>query len=277
MNFKIKNVLAVMFGMLMLSGCEDVATNVKMPAAEKKIVVQCFISADDEQINAMVTWSKPVLGTTVNAEPDVIMDAKVEIEGGGNKATLIWDASSKLYQLDSSFFKIEAGKTYNLSVTLPIGKNVSATCTVPSSKNTSLSLSRRDTVPNDFGGFEITLTFNYMDHDGLNTNFYRLEGHAIYSNPWDDPYVNGEFKKDTELKSSNTYKVMYYDDSFDKPEKVKAWIINCDLNYFEYHKTLQGAQNNMGLFSEPSIVYSNIKGGLGCFGAYSSFETEVAL
>ncbi len=277
MKYTFLNSFATLIGLLVLIGCEDVATNVKMPPAEKKIVVQCFISADDEIIKAIVTWSKPVLGTTVNAEPEVIMDAKVEIDGGGNKETLKWDATSKLYQLDSSFFNIEAGKAYTLTVTLPNGKNVSASCVVPASKNTSLALTHRDTLLSDFGGLEITCTFNYKDHDGLNTNYYRLEGHAIYPNPWDDHSVNGDFKKDTELKASNTYKVMYYEDNFDKPEKVKAWIINCDLNYFEYHKTLQGAQYNLGLFSEPSIVYSNVNGGLGCFGAYCSFEIEVNL
>lgn len=277
MKYTFLNSFATLIGLLVLMGCEDVATNVKMPPAEKKIVVQCFISADDEIIKAMVTWSKPVLGTTVNAEPEVIMDAKVVIDGGGKKETMKWDAVLKLYQLDSSFFNIEAGKAYTLSVTLPNGKNVSASCAVPASKNTSLSLTRRDTVPKDFGSLEITCTFNYMDHDGLHTNYYRLAGQAIYSNPGDGPSVNGDFKKDTELISSNTYKVMYSENSFNKPEKVKAWIINCDLNYFEYHKTLQGAQYNMGLFSEPSIVYSNVNGGLGCFGAYSSFEIEVDL
>jgi hypothetical protein len=46
-------------------------------------------------------------------------------------------------------------------------------------------------------------------------------------------------------------------------------VYNADVNYFKYHRSLQQRLDTENPFTEPSIIYTNIKGGLGCFGAYN--------
>jgi hypothetical protein len=46
-----------------------------------------------------------------------------------------------------------------------------------------------------------------------------------------------------------------------------------DVHSFRYFSSLAAQLNTSGGFSEPVVVYSNVEGGLGCFG--SSFEYEI--
>jgi hypothetical protein len=48
---------------------------------------------------------------------------------------------------------------------------------------------------------------------------------------------------------------------------VGAFLISGNEDYINYHKDLQRFQD-LNPFSEPTINFSNIKGGIGCFGAY---------
>jgi Domain of unknown function (DUF4249) len=50
--------------------------------------------------------------------------------------------------------------------------------------------------------------------------------------------------------------------------KIELILISCDEGYFNYHKSLENYSGN-NPFSEPTLVSSNITGGLGCFGAYN--------
>lgn len=270
------SIVPILAVLLILTACEDVATNVKMPPAQKKIVVQCFISPDDDTVKAMVTWSKPIIGTSVSADPEFIKNANVVLSDGIKTAALLWNGSDELYETQSGAFKIEAGKKYSLVVSLPDGRNVKANCEVPLNKNKTLVFTKADTIHSDWGN-ETNCKFKYSDNEATVKNYFRIDGKPVLDNPYQDYYVSGEFKEDTDLKSENIFEFIFYNDQSQPIEKVKAWLINCDYNYFQYHKTLQGAQNNFGVFTEPSIVYSNIEGGLGCFGAYNSYELEVDL
>jgi len=258
------------------SGCEDVAKNVKLPPVEKKIVVQCFISPDDDFINALVSWSKPVVGSSLDDEPEYIITAKVEISDGTNTGIMLWDESMELYVLPGSSFPIEAGKKYFLTVSLPDGKKVTSTCQVPLTQNKTFVLSKIDSLEEDtWGTTLITCTFKYKDHEPSVKNYYRVDGSPkLYDF---DEELGGEFKEDSEFQTDYLFKLSFYESAVQFSRKANAWIINGDYNYYMYHKTLQGAQRNFGLFSEPSIVYSNIEGGIGCFGAYNSYGVEVDL
>jgi len=277
MKNSFKQIVFGIITVIVAAGCDKAATNVKIPPVEKKIVVQCFISPDDDIISALLSWSKPIIGTKEWDDPEIINNANVEISDGNKTVVLLWNSSLELYQIDSTIFKINAGKKYFLTVTMPDGKKVKANCEVPPNKNTTLTFLKHDTLASSDNEKNILCSFNYRDHEPSHINYFRLDGQPIPYNPYIDDYVRGEFKRDTELQDNNLLKVEFYYYEFQPIDKVAAWIINCDYNYFMYHKTLQTAQNDYGFFTEPSIIYTNIEGGLGCFGGYNSFEIEVNL
>ena len=272
MSQKIKNSVIAVIALVIFSGCEDYATKVDMPKVEKKIVVQSFISPDDATVSALLTWSKPIIGTKDWEEMEVILNATVIISDGVKSEILIWNLSEQLYEISTSVFPIEAGKKYYLTVSTPDGKQVRSSCEVPSSKNTTLVFNKNDT---SIVEQLITVSFRYRDHEPGKSNYFRLMGKNDLD--YSDFYGDGEYKADSDLDDDNIFKFSFYFYGSNNPEKAKAWLINCDYNYFQYHKTLQAAEYNYGIFTEPSLIYSNVEGGLGCFGAYNSYEIETDL
>lgn len=47
-------------------------------------------------------------------------------------------------------------------------------------------------------------------------------------------------------------------------------VYNTDEHYFKYHRSVQTRGDSDNPFVEPSLIYTNVEGGLGCFGAYNS-------
>lgn len=261
-----------------LYSCEDVATNVKIPAAEKKIVVQCFISPQDDTVKVMLSWSKPVLGTSFSSKPEFIKNAIVEISDDNNKAILVWDSINNLFTLGVNLFKIEAGKKYFLNVKTPDGKEVSANCTTPLSPNQTLELHKIDSSKNNWNETVYNCTYKYKDHESSQFNYYRILNELVYEFGNESDYIAGEFKSNNEINNDNIFKSTLYKYFYNSGSVlIKAYIISSDYNYYQYHKTLQNAQYNYGIFTEPSLVFSNIKGGLGCFGAYYSYSIETKI
>jgi hypothetical protein len=46
-------------------------------------------------------------------------------------------------------------------------------------------------------------------------------------------------------------------------------LYNADEHYYRYHRSLTERHDYTNPFTEPYLIYSNIEGGLGCFGAYN--------
>ncbi|MCC6721300.1 MAG: DUF4249 domain-containing protein [Bacteroidia bacterium] len=262
----------ILISALFLYSCEDVATNVKIKQVEKQIVVQCFISPDDDTVKAMLSWSLPVIGTSYSTKPELINNASVIIYNNNISDTLEWNNNLELYTISTSKFKINKGETYYLQVKLLDGKNVFANCTVPATQNNTLALYKVDSMTNSWDETIIEYTYKYNNHSNSQNNYYRISSEINVYSEYDE-YVQGDFKSKNEIKNDNYYTNSLYSFS-NEPIYVKAYIINSDYNYFQYHKTLQNAQNSFGIFSEPNIIFSNIKGGLGCFGAYYSYSVE---
>lgn len=56
-----------------------------------------------------------------------------------------------------------------------------------------------------------------------------------------------------------------------KPKLVSITmeLYNADEHYYRYHRSLTERHDYTNPFTEPYLIYSNIEGGLGCFGAYN--------
>jgi hypothetical protein len=74
---------------------------------------------------------------------------------------------------------------------------------------------------------------------------------------------------------SNTDNPNYKEDP-DQKRYVEFFVANTDKNYYEYNRTAS-IRNGDNPFSEPVLTFSNIKNGLGAFGAYNMTVVRLIL
>ncbi|MBO9614082.1 MAG: DUF4249 domain-containing protein [Dyadobacter sp.] len=280
-----------------------------LPQVDSKLVVQCFISPQATRINVVVTESVPLFAEP-GLKGGVIPNAVVKLSDGTREAVIPFDTANQLYSADKSALTILPGKTYFLSVVNGIRSvnatcTVPAIAVVPTTykidTSYSGSLSARDT--------SLTVKYNWNDI-AAQTNYYRVRASLDleYSIPeelsgsgefkekrirnrfnfnWDDTIGRNDFRNDVNLDgaefSSPIGRVNLPDPlnysangtiytSYPKAKiiSITMEVYNADEHYFKYHRSVQTRGDSDNPFVEPSLIYTNIEGGLGCFGAYNS-------
>ena len=297
----------IIFATIILSACESLITEIppsELPDIRSKLVVQSFISPKNEYILVVVTESSPVYIENVGYDR-VIKNATVRLSDGAHELIIPFDEDSQLYSIKQDTFDIVPGKTYNLNVT-DGARTVTASCTVPLSAPQPKSFTI-DTALNGNADTVLTFKMNWTDLPGQ-TNYYRMRASADieYSIPdgtdpanfkelrvqdrynfsWDDSFGRDNFQSDANLDGTvftsptgrvTLPKVVVFNHGFGKSYTVypksrvmalNMEIYNTDEHYYKYHKSLEANRNGDNPFVEPSLVYSNIQGGLGCFAAY---------
>ncbi len=273
--FKVK-ILTVIFLSLIFTSCEKVVTNVDLPNTEQQLVVQSFISPQDEVIKVWVSLSKPVFSSTPIEDSDFIENATVVISDGATSKTLSKPFGEYYYWVNNIDFPIVAGKTYTLNVSTPDGKKCDAICTVPLNKIMSFEMVSIDTV--DYRNIIKTKFKDISNED----NYYNISATIKYPFSGKTCYaqLGGEYGTGFLIHNTNDGEWINQKFSFQLFGVMKCNFnlifdfLNTDEHYYNYHKSVYlGYQDN--LFTEPIIPYTNINNGLGVFCAYNAFHTEV--
>ncbi len=270
-----KKILFLFLLALSLFSCEQDA-DIKLPETDPKLVVSCFISPDVDSVMAFIDWSRPVFSSEDVERPNDNLE--VSITDGSNEAFFQYDFNIGQYVLSLAEYPLALGVEYTLRVKAPTGEEVVAQTTIPAELPLieSATLDSSNYV-NNFGEeinefiYKTTLRDNSSDFQ-----YYRF----IYYNedfwfPGESySYIEGQnYRDDESLVDGKIYveeNITYYGYNGAVSNKRLA-VLNCSESYYRYHKTLQN-QNFGNPFAEPTIVYSNIEGGLGAFGAYRMVE-----
>ena len=239
----IKTILPLLsFMILIITSCEKTVTNVDLPEVKPKLVVQSFISPQDDKVIIDLSLSRPVFGENNSSGYDAqpINNATIVISDGTISKTVNYDSKDKQYIIQTSDFPIVAGKTYTLNVSTSDGKSCNATCTVPINSITDFEVLLIDT--SDSYENDNILKTRFKDIQGEN-NYYRvfayikesyIQNDTIYyqlDNEYDDELVK-EYDKDGEWINQ---KFEFYNNGiisfiFD--------ILNVDEHYYNYHKSV---------------------------------------
>lgn len=299
----------IVFVLLFLVSCETVVDNIpetRLPKTASKLVVHSFISPQNTQINVAVTESTPLF-SDMDEKEDVIETALVKISDEVNEITIPFDPKTRLYSIDQSKFPIVASKTYTLHVSEG-ERVVTAHCQVPGNTPVIQSYSLDTTTGSHFSREDTALVLKMSWQDIPNdTNYYRVraQGEMEYSVPdagsagkrtrseldfsWQESSGHSEWQSDRNLDgslfSSPTGKLFIptfitpapnsgsppkqHDSQF-RLIALTMMVYNSDVNYYKYHRSVQQRMDTENPLSEPSQIYSNIDGGLGCFGAYNA-------
>lgn len=271
---------ALLISILILS-CEKEAT-VKLPDTKPKPVLVCFISPEDPYIRVRLTNSIPLYNSAAGNYPYEIKDAEVVISNGSTSTTIPWYKDSVGYLISTNQFVVKPGETYEINVKIPDGRMLSATTQVPAEAFPMLdfSLEKKMLDSSEFGvNYEITYTLKWKDIVGVK-NYYRGLIYNLYHDSLTTAdttlqLLNELFETDEGRDGKDLQLIGNGFLSFTQggtppmfgSNDYIAYLMSANKAYYLYHKDLYNDQGDSP-FSEAKINYSNIEGGIGCFGAY---------
>jgi hypothetical protein len=281
----------------LLGACEKEVVGIKLPESDQKLVVRCFISPDYPYVTASITRSVPIFASGDLADT-LVKDAVVTLSDGVRSLLIPYDKDHKAYisfiwAARESDLRIKPGISYHLQVTTPRGETVTATCTVPAALNASIALSRDSAWDAYTNRYYYRMRIIWPDLPNQ-VNYYRVVGYAEgitqqsddgrpttganVPAEWEAAELVSDEGRDGGLLVSprgNCY-VNRYDPFISGT--LYASVLHTDPHYYHYHRSVRRAeQSQTNPFAEPVLVYSNVTGGLGVFGAYTQTTTSVPI
>lgn len=274
-RFLATKLLPALLCLVMLVSCEKDVTNIKLPPSDPKLVVGCFISPQDTLITVTLSRSIPIFGSTNNSNNLGVADASITISNGISSSAIPYNPINGQYELNADLFPIVSGQAYTLTATTPDGESVSGSCTVPVSNLNSLTVEFTDTISDPK-----IITVKWNDIAG-EVNYYRAYAQIISTNATDTSYSsmfgNTTLFKDNQKDGNEFYSKLegydYYDGDL-KAYTYDIYLLTIDREYYTYYYSLAHYTYD-DPFSEPSPLYTNIKGGLGVFAAYQKLYVRV--
>ncbi|WP_164891013.1 DUF4249 domain-containing protein [Botryobacter ruber] len=288
-----------LLALFILPACEDDVSNLPNVDMSPRLVVNSYISPQDTELKVQLQMTQPAIGKIKTPEELKVRNATVNLSDGTKTVSLAYDLETDAYKTSAANLPVVAGKTYFLNVSTPGGYKAEASCTVPITSGIAITdLDYNSSVP-DWSPQSLDHRLSYKWTDAPNTaNYYRTLGYILIRQPdfngniqtmkqpfylSDDEtktYIADQKTSGSLLKSpefnTNTY------DGIGRPGEteyeIHALLIVCDKNYYQYHHSVLTASRTEGNpFAEPTFVYSNIKGGLGVFGAYNEVDSFITV
>ncbi|WAC12994.1 DUF4249 domain-containing protein [Dyadobacter pollutisoli] len=279
----------------------------KLPEIQSKLVVESYISPQSPTIEVKVTESLPLYGED-KIDPVYIKNAVVTISGEAGRLTIPYNDSTLSYLIDSSAFGIESGKTYELTVS-DERRSVKARTrvpdkivllksyridTVPGEFDPLLAARVRfswDDIKGETNfysmrGYATTeeTTFIY-DPVTLKSSLGRQQRQTPFYDYLKEIVIFSDINQDgiTLTSPESTFSLPmdykgtyigsdgkeYPIDTDPKIAEIHVEILHLNESYYKFYQTLRDSDHKNNPFAEPLLIYNNIEGGLGCFGAYT--------
>ena len=243
---------------------------------QPKLYVFSVISPNLKTTTVEIKRNQPLSGLS-SSRAVYVDNATVKIVAGKDTITLWYDAAYEIYRVSADTLLIKPKATYQLFVTTPDGLKAQSECTVPDTLLKTADLKVYYNNSKDVAGdssFSALLTFKNLEGEG---DFYDViyEDYNYYSNPATINSVSswGLFQGKNALGSTlSTKEQTYYPQyRFNKTQRLSFLkLLLTDENYYRYHQTVRDFQRaRENPFAEDSPVFSNIKGGLGIFAAFT--------
>ena len=252
--------------------CEQDA-NVDVPEIDPQLVINCFITPQDSMLRAQIELSNPVFSNNLQNGP--IDNATVTLYGNNTSVVLVYNSTNMYYEASASTFPIIAGNEYHIIVTNPSGLSAEAYTTVPANTPDNFTTTMEDTILTvDPWSEQGRVTFDYsFDDVSGQQNFYRIMSYLVEYSSWsvDTMYqrTGWELFSDQNADGDHIARSLtfdYYSGSSDTIVAYDIYALNCNYDYYSFHKSLDNYQGD-NPFAEPTLIYSNVTNGLGIFGA----------
>ncbi|OZI08067.1 hypothetical protein BWI93_11210 [Siphonobacter sp. BAB-5385] len=284
---KTKRLLLALLGM---SSCTQELNDLSIES-DRKLVIECYLNPASPDIRVLVKQTKPIqgAGSGDRSPGPSVTNANVLLSDGKQQIRIPFDDNSDQYRLEAVKYKLVAGRSYTLRVSAKGFPETSASCTIPKPMSTLQSRDGKLTyIPDDNKLFKVykkrTLSWNITQ---TNATHYYLVGSGegkltpVQLNGRDSAVVALEktqvvaFLTNTG-KSISTPQLDFLlgqarkvnDPQIISEAPVYTFVYHVDPNYYQFMESVK-LQREVGdnPFAEPVPIYTNIKNGLGIFGA----------
>jgi hypothetical protein len=276
-----------------LASCDREVRNAALPRIERQLAIYSFISPQDTTLSAWVYETSPLSGPSTRSIV-LVPNATVVLANDARQLVLppVRENNAPqttVYRAAATGLPIVAGRTYRLRVSVPDGRTAEAQCTVPAEApefQFRLDTSQFQINRNAEG----RVVVNWQS-PANGPRYYRVAGlfwgEMVVPPNW--PFGNGQFTNqvfwDTRsdlfatpagggtgqaLATEGTFRSNGSFGLGARSLRLDLGLLHVDEPYYRYHQTLGQNINSAGNpFAEPSLVYTNVRGGLGVFGAFN--------
>ncbi|HLP73504.1 MAG TPA: DUF4249 domain-containing protein [Bacteroidales bacterium] len=270
----------------------------RFPEYKRKLVISGFLSPDEETHYISVGMNQVLyVGSDESPYPGKITGS---LSDGGKEISLrpifrkydIMGAADSIFAgfvFTSAELAVEEGKTYTLKVSDESGLYAESSCTVPQKKNLSPAFDTlRVYSQYDPGYSYLQGEVSFTDIPG-EENYYALLCERIHYRAHNTP-PRAEFQNLLDPKKSyfndvgidgkrTTVRLNIFNSPGNSSDSafIKIYLLNTDKPYYDFHKSVANYVSGEDPFTEASPIYSNIKGGLGIFAAYTCDSIIVRL
>ena len=266
--------IALIISFISIFGCQSIVENVPLPETEVKAVTFGYfdnLNLANKQ-NIFLTKSKPVFYTANSRSSDYesIQDAEITITGNGENYKFYYEALEEEYE-PSQVVNLQSGLEYTLTINSPEFGVLKST----------------QTMPQPVGGYTIKIDstlkeyeIDYLvaiDLDEPLNPYYRIEVFGINLSMVEAEgiYVDREYFKLTGSEKQLNTSFTDYSKSFGGDKRyIYLAVSSITEDYYNYGKSLKN-YDPQNPFSEPTLLPSNIEGGLGIFALSSGVVIQI--
>lgn len=291
-NIKIFVVLIISY--LTFVSCNSFVTEIdpsQLPSTDSRLVLSCYISPQDTVIAAKLTETKTVISTG-GTRAD-ITNGTMKISDGTKTVPLVYDSNLLYYRALPSQMPIVVGKTYTMTVSTPDGRSVSSKCSVPPpitikeiKVDSGTAVTLRNLNAKEVKEYYLKLIWqdlpgsvDYYRGFGFVTGTFKDRNNTISQRTDGVDFTGLDDKNsDGQLLTLNVTYQPARNSTSATIQKLTVGLFHADINYFNYHESLRKQRgNNNNPFVEPVLLYTNVEGGFGCFGAYNATWKELKI
>lgn len=236
-------------------------------------VIFSYLSPGDTLLRVKVTLSSPIYDNASQSQYAAVKDANVVITSAQGNATFIFNNTTGYYELLSTSYPIFYGQTYKIVVTLADGSVAEGQTTIPAFVVPIKSLAI-EVVSNNSGSYE-RAKISFVD-DVSTANYYVLTTNALdlfFSSDTIVTTIGGKVLYNDVGNNGVLSQINYdlYGTIGGSYIAYDFYLINASKEYYDFYYSLQHYQEG-NPFAEPTLVYSNIKGGHGVVAGFTSYK-----
>lgn len=251
----------------------------KLPEAKPLPVMYSYICPTDSFIRLKLMLSSPLYSSNQIDILAAVPDGNVKISSAQGTAQLIFNQNTQYYELKTSAYPIVPGQVYKMTVTTINGDIATAETQVPFTTIPINTVTVETITENNQTSDRIKVSFT---DEPSSVNYYRLAALHAFAYTFqadtleDDMRVNERYS-DLNHDGENVSLVVNFFNRKDSAEYYSTeyydvFLFNCSEAYYKFYKSLRTDLSGIGFPppGEPTLNYSNVRGGFGCFGAYLS-------
>ena len=265
-----KQLIGLMINLFVINACKTELTEIEIPY-ENRLVVVSFISPQDTILSVRVTNTQPISGQTDNRNI-LVENAKVQISNGPKTVLLKYDKDG-YYRIIAKELPINIGTVCTLKVSVPNGLSTEGTCTIPTQIIKSEDII---TEVSAVSNGQVEFRVKWKDFPNQ-VNYYGIRGAYETESPkcnYNLPYLITDKSNDGQLLvwGGNSAIICVGNGN---PNFIVI-LSSYDSNGSQFFSTSSEQKSVSGVpFTDPVLVYSNMKGAYGVFSAYN--QTRIVL